>query len=329
MNMRAAWYTKMGPARDVLQSGNLPDPQPAFGEVRVRIHASGVNPSDVKSRAAPGRNSVYPRIIPHSDGAGVIDAVGEGVDRARIGSRVWVCNGQWKRADGTAAEFICLPAELAIPLPEAADFATGACLGIPALTAWRAVTMMGGVKGQTVLVTGGAGAVGHHAIQMARLSGAKTITATVSSPEKADIAKAAGADSCIDYRTEDVAARISDLTDGQGVDRIIELDIAGNARFVPDALKPGGLAVVYGSNQPSFTLPFAPMIVKTLTLACFIVYELTPELRREGAAYVNGLLATGRLQTRIARHFPLEQIAEAHEAVEGGQTIGNVVLAIA
>lgn len=327
--MRAAWYTKMGPAREVLQTGDLPDPQPAPGEVRVRIHASGVNPSDVKSRAAPGRNSVYARVIPHSDGAGVIDAVGDGVDRARIGSRVWVFNGQWKRADGTAADFICLPAELAVPLPEAVDFATGACLGIPALTAWRAVTMMGGVKGQTVLVTGGAGAVGHHAIQMTRLSGVKTIIATISSQEKADIARAVGADACIDYRNEDVAARVRDLTDGQGVDRIIELDIAGNARFVPDALKPGGLVVVYGSNQPTFTLPFTPMIVKNLTVACFIVYELSPEQRREGATYVNRLLETGQLQTRIARHFPLEQIAEAHEAVESGKTIGNVVLDIA
>lgn len=327
--MRAAWYTKMGPAGEVLQTGDLPDPQPARGEVRVRIHASGVNPSDVKSRAAPGRNSVYERVIPHSDGAGVIDAVGDGVDRARIGSRVWVFNGQWKRADGTAADFICLPAELAVPLPEAVDFATGACLGIPALTAWRAVTMMGGVKGQTVLVTGGAGAVGHHAIQMTRLSGAKTIIATISSQEKAEIARAVGADACIDYRNEDVAARVRDLTDGQGVDRIIELDIAGNARFVPDALKPGGLVVVYGSNQPSFTLPFTPMIVKNLTVACFIVYELSPEQRREGAAYVNRLLETGRLQTRIARHFPLERIAEAHEAVESGKTIGNVVLNLA
>lgn len=327
--MRAAWYTKMGPAREVLQTGTLPDPQPAPGEVRVRIHASGVNPSDVKARAAPGRNSVYPRVIPHSDGAGVIDAVGDGVERSRIGSRVWVFNGQWKRAEGTAAEFICLPAGFAIPLPEASDFATGACLGIPALTAWRAVSMMGGVAGQTVLVSGGAGAVSHHAIQMARLSGAKSIFTTISSPEKAEIAKAAGADACINYRSEDVAARIRDLTDGQGVDRVIELDIAGNARFIPDVLKPGGLAAVYGSNQPTFTLPFMPMIVKNLTIACFIVYELSPEQRRQGAAYINGLLEAGRLQTRIAGRFPLEQIAEAHEAVESGTAIGNVVLDLA
>lgn len=327
--MRAAWYHKTGPAKEVLEIGDLPDPRPAPGEVRVRIRCSGVNPSDVKSRAAPGRNSVYARVIPHSDGAGVVDAVGDSVDRGRIGSRVWVFNAQWKRADGSAADFVCLPADFAIPLPEAADFATGACLGIPALTAWRAVSLMGGVAGQTVLVTGGAGAVGHHAIQMARLNNAAKIIATVSSPEKAAIAKQAGADACIDYRSEDVAARIRDLTDGEGVDRIVDLDIAGNARFVPDALKPGGLVAVYGSNQPNFTLPFGPMIVKNLTVACFIVYELSPSQRVEGAAYVNRLLESGKLQTRIAARFPLERIAEAHAAVESGKTIGNVVLDLA
>lgn len=324
--MRAAWYDTTGPARDVLKTGELPDPLPGPGEVRVRIHCSGVNPSDVKSRAAAGRNSVYARVIPHSDGAGVIDAVGDGIDKGRIGSRVWIFNAQWKRAEGSAADLVCLPAEFVIPLPAAADFATGACLGIPALTAWRAVTMMGGVSNQRVLVTGGAGGVGHHAIQIARQSGAAQIVATVSSPEKADIARAAGADACIDYRQEDVTARIRDLTGGEGIDRMIDLDIAGNARFVPDVLKPGGLVVVYGSNRPDFTLPFGPMIVKNLTVACFIVYELSPEQRREGAAYVNGLLESGKLQTRIAARFPLEQIVAAHEAVESGKTIGNVVL---
>lgn len=324
--MRAAWYDNTGPAKDVLQTGTLPDPLPGPGEVRVRIHCSGVNPSDVKSRAAAGRNSVYARVIPHSDGAGVIDAVGDGVDKGRIGGRVWVFNAQWKRAEGTAADLVCLPADFAIPLPEAADFATGACLGIPALTAWRAVTMAGGANGQSLLVTGGAGAVGHHAIQIARLSGARQIIATVSSPEKAAVATAAGADACIDYRQEDVAARIRDLTGGDGVDRMVDLDIAGNARFVPDVLKPGGLVVVYGSNRPDFTLPFGPMIVKNLTVACFIVYELSPALRREGAAYVNALLEGGKLQTRIAARFPLEQIVAAHEAVESGRVIGNVVL---
>ena len=326
--MRAAWYTKFGPAAEVLEIGVLPDPEPGPGEVRVKLAASGVNPSDVKSRLPGSRNTVYPRVIPHSDGAGTIDKVGEGVDPGRVGARVWVFNGQWKRADGTAATHICLPAEFAVSLPANVGFDVGACLGIPALTAWRAVTMAGGVARRTLLVTGAAGAVGHAAVQMARYEGAAKILATVSSPEKAAIARAAGADATIDYKTEDVAARVKELTGGEGVDRIVELDVAGNAKSIPEALKPGGMLVVYGSNKPEFTLPFGPMIVKNLTAAFFIVYELSPALRCEGAAYVNSRLAMGQLETRIAAKFPLAEIAKAHEAVESGAAIGNVVLTL-
>ncbi|MFM8800805.1 MAG: NADPH:quinone reductase [Tagaea sp.] len=326
--MRAAWYTKFGPAAEVLEIGVLPDPEPGPGEVRVKLAASGVNPSDVKSRLPGSRNTVYPRVIPHSDGAGTIDKVGEGVDPGRVGARVWVCNGHWKGADGTAATHICLPAEFAVSPPANVGFDVGACLGIPALTAWRAVTMAGGVARRTLLVTGAAGAVGHAAVQMARYEGAAKILATVSSPEKAAIARAAGADATIDYKTEDVAARVKELTGGEGVDRIVELDVAGNAKSIPEALKPGGMLVVYGSNKPEFTLPFGPMIVKNLTAAFFIVYELSPALRREGAAYVNSRLAMGQLETRIAAKFPLAEIAKAHEAVESGAAIGNVVLTL-
>jgi NADPH2:quinone reductase len=325
--MRAAVYSTFGPAADVLSVIEMPTPEPGPGEVRVRIAASGVNPSDVKSRAAATRNAVYKRIVPHSDGAGTIDAVGEGVDAGRIGARVWVFNAQWKRADGTAAEFVCVPAEFAVSLPANADFAVGACLGIPALTAWRAVTMNGGVARRSVLVTGAAGGVGHYAVQMAKYEGA-TVFATVSSPEKAEIARAAGADATIDYRTEDVAARVRELTGGEGVDRVVELDIAGNAKASLDALKPGGTLAVYGSNKPEFVMPFMPLIAKTVTAAFFIVYELTPAQRREGALWVNSRLAMGQLKTRVAARFPLDRIAEAHEAVESGRTVGNVVLEI-
>jgi NADPH2:quinone reductase len=325
--MRAAVYSAFGPAADVLSVVDLPMPEPGPGEVRVRLAASGVNPSDVKSRAVATRNAVYKRVIPHSDGAGTIDAVGEGVDKGRVGARVWVFNAQWKRADGTAAEHVCLPAEFAVALPANVDFAVGACLGIPALTAWRAVTMNGGVARRSVLVTGGAGGVGHYAIQMAKYEGAK-VFATVSSPEKAAIAREAGADATIDYRNEDVGARVRDLTGGEGVDRVIELDIAGNAKSSVDALKPGGTLAVYGSNKPDFTMPFGPMIVKNVTAVFFIVYELSPAQRREGAAWVNSRLAMGHLKTRIAARFPLAEIAAAHVAVESGKTVGNVVLDI-
>lgn len=325
--MRAAVYSSFGPAADVLSIADLPAPVPGPGEVRVRLAASGVNPSDVKARASASRNSVYSRVIPHSDGAGLIDAVGNGVDAARIGARVWVFNAQWKRAEGTAAEFVCVPAEFAPALPANADFAVGACLGIPALTAWRAVTLNGGVSQRAVLVTGGAGAVGHYAIQMAKHEGAK-VFATVSSPEKAALAREAGADATIDYRSEDVGARVRELTGGEGVDRVVELDIAGNAKSSLDALKPGGTLAIYGSNRPDFTMPFMPAIAKNVTAAFFIVYELSPAQRRIGAAYVNSRLAMGQLKTRIAARFPLERIVEAHQAVESGKMAGNVVLDI-
>ena len=179
--MRAAWYEANGTARDVLRIGEIPDPEPGPGEVRVRLRASGVNPSDVKTRGG-SRPMSGPRIIPHSDGAGTIDAVGPGIPQSRIGERVWIWNGQWKRPFGTAADMIALPAEQAVKLPEGTGFAEGACLGIPALTAYRALATDGGVSGASVLVAGGAGAVGHYAVQMAKLMGAREVGATVCSP---------------------------------------------------------------------------------------------------------------------------------------------------
>src|SRR5512134_1354215 len=198
--MRAAWYERTGAAREVLQIDDLPTPEPGDGEVRVRLATSGVNPSDVKTRAGLRSATLpFPRIIPHSDGAGVIEAVGAGVPSSRIGERVWIWNAAWKRASGTAAQYVVLPDAQAVRLPDAVPFDAGACLGIPALTALHAVRVDGGVTGKTVLVTGGAGAVGHYAIQMAILSGARRVFATVSSPDKAALAHKAGADLAVDY----------------------------------------------------------------------------------------------------------------------------------
>ena len=206
--MRAAFYHENGAARDVLQVGEVETPTPGAGEVLVRIKASGVNPSDVKSRqGGPGRALAFPQIVPHSDGAGIIEQVGKGVDKARAGERVWIWNGQWKRPFGTAAEYIAVPAAQAVPLPDGVDFEAGACFGIPALTAQHAVTIGGSVAGQRVLITGGAGAVGHYAIQFAKMKGAEVIT-TISTPQKAEHARAAGADHVINYKTQDVGAAV-------------------------------------------------------------------------------------------------------------------------
>lgn len=323
--MRAAWYDRTGPAREVITMGAMETPSPAAGEVLVRLRASGVNPSDWKARGG-SRPMPAPRVVPHSDGAGVIEAVGAGVEAARIGQRVWVWNGQWKRAFGTAAEFIALPSAQAVPLPDNTGFEAGACLGIPALTAWRAVQTDGGVAGQRVLVAGGAGAVGHYAVQMAKLLGAAQVIATVSSDAKAAHATAAGADAVIDYRREDVAARVRDLTGGHGADRVVEVDLAANAALLPQVVARDGLCVCYGSGRPEVALPFFPMIMSGAAVRFFIVYELSPAARAEAEAQLTRWMEEGRLRHAIGQVLPLEDCAAAHELVERGGVIGNVVL---
>ncbi len=325
--MRAAWYETNGPARQVLRIGEMPDPEPGPGEALVRLATSGVNPSDVKTRAG-SRPMAGPRVIPHSDGAGVIEAVGPDVPAVRIGERVWIWNGQWKRPFGTAAELVALPAEQALRLPDVTGFAEGACLGIPALTAYRAVTTDGSVAGQTVLVQGGAGAVGHYAIQMAKLLGAASVLATASSPEKAAHARAAGADAVIHRHHEDVVERVRELTDGRGVDRIVEVDAAANMRSVPSLVARDGLCVVYGSGAGEVVSSFGPMILSGVAVRWFIVYELAPAVRDEAVARLNGWLEDGALQHAVSRTFTLDEVAAAHEAVESNTVIGNVVVAM-
>ena len=324
--MRAAWYERTGPAREVLAVGEMPTPAPAPGEVLVRLATSGVNPSDWKTRGG-SRPMAGPRVIPHSDGAGVIEAVGDGVDPARIGERAWIWNGQWKRPFGTAAEYIALPAAQAVRLPDTTTFEAGACLGIPALTAWRAVQTDGGVRGGSVLVAGGAGAVGHYAIQMARLLGARQVIATVSSPAKAAHAREAGADAVIDYRTEEVAAHVRDLTSGRGVDRVVEVDLAANAALLPAVVARDGFCACYGSGKPDMALPFGPLILSGVAIRFFIVYELPDAARAEGVAQLTAWLEAGALRHAVGATLPLAEIAAAHEAVERGDVLGNVVLA--
>lgn len=328
--MLAAFYTRTGAARDVLTLGEIDTPTAGPGEVRVRLACSGVNPSDVKSRAGVrSRDLPFPRIVPHSDGAGVIDQVGTGVPPQRAGERVWVWNAAWGRPLGTAAQYVVLPAAQAVPLPANTAFDAGACLGIPALTAWHAVHCNGGVEGKSVLVAGGAGAVGHYAVQFAKLGGAKLVIATVSSADKAALARAAGADVTINYRSEDVAARCVELTAGTGVDRIVELDLAANLDIDLAAVRRDGEITVYGSGAPAIPVPFFPSIVKNIRFQFFIVYNLAPPDREAALRGVSGLLGAGRLQHNIAARLPLAQIAQAHELVESGRAAGNVVLDVA
>lgn len=327
--MQAVYYEQTGPARTVLQLGELPDPAPGPGEVRVRLRWSGVNPSDVKSRAGL-RSAVMPfaRVTPHSDGMGEIDAIGPGVARERIGQRVWVWNAAWGRPDGTAAQYVVLAQHMAVPLPDATSDEAGACLGIPAMTALHAVLARGGVAGQRVLVAGGAGAVGHYALQFCRLLGAQQVLATVSSTEKAAIAHQAGADLAINYRTESVQDRVREATHGHGVDRIIEVDIAANAALDLALLRPGGDLMVYGSGKPAFELPFFPLIANNVSFGFFIVYNLSAADRQHAQQTLQGWLARGELTHAIAQRLPLAQIMQAHEAVEQATTPGNVVVEI-
>lgn len=324
--MKAAWYTKNGEAKDVLIIGEQPTPKPGKGEVLVRLRSSGVNPSDVKSRR--GRPLAGPLVIPQSDGAGVIAAVGDGVPAARVGQRVWIWNGQWQRPLGTAAEYIALPEVQAVLLPETVDFNTAACFGIPALTAIHAVRLAQAGGARSLLVTGAASSVGHYVTQIAARRGLRVIG--TASAARAAIARAAGAIDVIDYKSQDVAAEIVRLTDGRGVDAIIDMDLSSTAPLLArGVLAAHGTLVCYGSNaMGDVALPFRGLLFRGLNLRFFVVYELQPEDRRAALADLDLLLEMRALNTRIAQVFPLQAIVAAHEAVERGAT-GNVVIEIA
>jgi NADPH2:quinone reductase len=322
--VQAAYYETNGTARDVLRVGEVETPRAGAGEVRIKLVASGVNPSDVKSRQGTTRKITYPRVIPHSDGAGVIDEVGAGVSKSRVGERVWVWNGQWKRPFGTAAEFIVVPAAQAVPLPDKASFESGACLGIPAMTAVHAVTLANVTKDTTLFVSGGAGAVSQYVIQFAKAKGAKVIT-TISSVEKARAAQEAGADATVDYKRENVGERVMDYTGRRGVDAIIEMDLTANAKLIPGILRPKGSVIIYGTG-PEATLPAAFCLVNSIRLQFFLVYELDAGERERALSMINDSLTAGRLLNRIAHStYALSDTFAAHEAVERG-TLGNVIV---
>src|SRR5262249_52288675 len=322
--MHAAYYERNGTAREVLKVGEIQTPRPGPGEVRVKLATSGVNPSAVKSRQGLSRKIAFPRVVPQSDGAGVIDDVGDGVPKSRIGERVWVWNGQWKRAFGTAAEFIALPAEQAVKLPDSIGFEAGACLGIPAVTAVSGGTLADPTEHTNLLVSGGAGAVSQYVIQFAKARGANVIT-TVSSPEKAKAAREAGADHIIDYKRENVGERVMQITDKRGVDAAIEMDLAANAKLIPNVLRPKGSVIVYGTG-PEALLPAAFCLVNSIRLQFFLVYELAAKEREFAIEAINAALIAGTLLNRVRQPtFPLADIVAAHEAVERG-TIGNVIV---
>ena len=327
--MKAVWYEQIGAADDVLTHGNIDDPEVSDGEALVRIRTSGVNPSDVKTRAGARGELQFPRIIPHSDGAGNIEAVGNGVDKNRIGERVWLWNGAFGRAFGTCAEYISLPANQAVEMPENSTFEAGTCMGIPASTAYHGVFSGGSVKNKTLLVTGGAGAVGHYAIQLAKWDGAQVV-ATVSGPEKGLAAKEAGADLVVNYKTDDVVQAVNDFTSGKGVDRIVEVEFGGNLSISEQIIKTNGVIAAYGSvavGNPE--LPFYNLMFKNAVLKMYLIYIVPSEARMKIIEGLTKALSENALVHQIAKSFDLTETIQAHKTVEAGKLIGNTIINLA
>ena len=327
--MRAAWFDSFGSAKDVLQVSELETPVAGPGEVLVRLATSGVNPSDVKKRAGSFPNLLDGGfVIPNSDGAGIIEAVGDGVDAGRVGERAWIYQAQYGRRFGTAAEYVAIDARRAPKLPDAASFEIGACLGIPAMTAHRCVFADGDVANQTILVTGGAGRVGHYAVQWASQAGA-TVIATASNDEDRETCLSAGAHQVVNHRSEDVVAEIMAVTDGELIDRIVDVEFGGNLPTSVEVLRIGGTIATYAStNVPEPTLPFFQMMYKDITIRCVIVYAMPETAKEHAIADIDAALSANALQHRIAHTLPLDRIVESNELVEQGSIRGAVVLSI-
>ena len=327
--MHAAWFEEFGPAEDVLKLGDVETPSPAPGEVLVRMHASGINPSDVKKRAGSFPDLLANGfVIPNSDGAGVIEAVGDGVDKGRVGEQVWVFQAQYGRRFGTAAEYVAISSNCAPRLPEKAGFDVGACLGIPVMTAHRAVFADGDVDGQTLLITGAAGRVGYYAVQWASRAGANVI-ATASNDVDADACRQAGAHHVVNHRDEAFADAVLDANSGRLIDRVVDVEFGANLPVSVDVLRIGGTIATYASVQvPEPKLPFFQMMYKDLTVRMIIVYAMPDGAKDHAIADINKALSDGWLKHRIAHALTLDDIVNGNQIVEQGACRGAVILAI-
>ncbi|MGI9270796.1 MAG: NADPH:quinone reductase [Woeseiaceae bacterium] len=327
--MRAASFDHFGSAADVLQVGEVETPSAGPGEVLVRLHTSGVNPSDVKKRAGSFPNLLdNGAVIPNSDGAGIITAVGEGVDASRIGERVWVYQAQFARRSGTAAEYVALDNARAVPLPDNTSYDIGACLGIPAMTAHRCVFADGDVSGQTIVITGAAGRVGYYAVQWATQAGA-TVIATASNDADIEACKAARAAQVVNHRSDTFAEDILAANGGERIDRAIDLEFGANLQTWVATLKTSGTIAAYGSTQsPEPTLPFFQLMYMDMNIRFVIVYAMPETAKQQAVADITTALANERLEHRIAARFPLDNIAAANELIEQGTIRGAVVLTI-
>ena len=325
--MRAVWYERTGPATEVLTFGEMATPVAGPGEVRVRLEASGVNPADVGRRGGSYRAMEFPRVIPNSDGAGFVDQLGDGVTRLKLGQRVWLFNGQRNgRAFGTAAEYISLAEQLVTPLPDNLSFAAGATLGIPAMTAWCCLYCDGPIAGRTVLITGGAGAVGHYAVQLAKWGGARVI-ATVSTAAKGEQARLAGADLVVNYKTDDVVAQALAFTDKRGVDRVVDVDFGGNIATTLKLMAMNATIAVYATNgNRTPVVPMRALMEKGIILRTLVLFALPPPLLAAAQVDITKWLAAGPRIHNTAGQFALSDTAQAHLAVEKGDKLGTVIV---
>jgi NADPH2:quinone reductase len=328
-NMRAVWFEKFGPAKETLNIVEMPKPQVAAGEVLIRMKTTAVNPSDVKKRAGSAPNLLDDGpVIPHSDGAGVIEAVGEGVPAQRIGERVWVYQAQFDRSFGSAAEYLAIDAARAAPLPENVSFEVGACLGIPVMTAHRCVFADGPVEGKTLLITGGAGRVGYYAIQWAKQAGARVITTASNDTDRANC-ESVGADLVVNHRQENWSESLLSLNNGEKVDRVIDVDFGANLTEVLKLIRVSGEIVTYSSNKdPKPQLPFGQMMYLDLMIRLVIVYAIPETAKQAAIADINDKLAKDELQHRIAHVLDFEDMVRSHELIEQGGFGGCVVVNI-
>ena len=325
--MKAAIFKTLGAAKDVLEIMTLEDPSPGHGEVLVRLRSSAINPSDVKKRAGAFPDLLDDGfVIPHSDGAGVIEAVGQGIPSSRVGERVWVYQAQYERRFGTAAEFVSLPSSRAVVLPEAVPFDVGACMGIPAMTAHRCVLSDGPVEGKTLLIMGGAGRVGHYAIQLAKYAGAKVV-ATASNDLAREHCLEAGADAVCSHAGDELSELVAEMTQGRGVERVVDGEFGANLPVLLDVMDTGATIATYSSVQvPEPTLPFKRMLFMDLNLRLVLVYAMPEEAKRHAINDLSEHLEHNRLQHRVAHRLPLEQVVRGHELIEQGDFYGAVVL---
>jgi len=320
--MRAALYSSAGEAAEVLRVQEVDRPEPEPGEVLVRVHASGINPTDHKARSGMTARPIDDFQIPHHDGAGVIEAVGAGVDPARVGQRVWLWLAASGRRWGTAAEWTVVPERQAVPLPDGASFDLGASLGVPAMTAHYCLFSDGPVAGQTVLVAGGAGAVGHFAIELAKRAGARVIT-TVSSSEKAALAEKAGADLVVNYRSPDAAQQVQAFA--PAVDRVVEVALGANLELDLAVVRPQAVVVTYAAEAANPALPVRACMAANVTLKFVLLYGVPVAALDQAAADITAALAAGDLTGLPVHKFPLADVAAAHEAAEGG-AVGKVIV---